>query len=51
MYSGSKYAQLADIYGFIVIYPSAIRSTKCWDVYSVQGLRRNGGSDSQGSNN
>ncbi|MEU7851496.1 PHB depolymerase family esterase [Micromonospora parva] len=47
-YSGTQYASLADRYGFIVIYPSATRSSKCWDVYSQQALRRGGGSDPVG---
>ncbi|MFK3980492.1 PHB depolymerase family esterase [Micromonospora sp. NPDC050397] len=44
-YSGTQFAQLADQYGFIVIYPSATRSGQCFDVYSPQALRRDGGSD------
>lgn len=44
-YGHTRYAQLADKHGFIVIYPSAIRSTKCFDVYSQQALTRDGGSD------
>ncbi|MFI9643603.1 PHB depolymerase family esterase [Micromonospora sp. NPDC051925] len=36
---------LADRYGYIVIYPSVTRSSKCWDVSSPQALRRDGGSD------
>jgi poly(3-hydroxybutyrate) depolymerase len=46
--SGSKYAELADKHGFIVVYPSAASSSMCWDVSSAKGLKRNGGSDSQG---
>ncbi|WP_405431815.1 PHB depolymerase family esterase [Micromonospora sp. NBC_00617] len=38
-------SSLADRYGFIVIYPSVTRSSKCWDVSSAQALRRDGGSD------
>jgi len=44
-YSGTQFAQQADQYGFIVIYPSATRSGNCFDVYSPQALRRDGGSD------
>ncbi|BCB75995.1 hypothetical protein GCM10022251_55760 [Phytohabitans flavus] len=44
-YSGTQFAQQADQYGFIVIYPSATRSGQCFDVYSPQALRRDGGSD------
>jgi acetylxylan esterase len=44
-YSGTQFAQQADQYGFIVIYPTATRSGSCFDVYSPQALRRDGGSD------
>jgi acetylxylan esterase len=47
-YSGTQYASLADRYGYIVIYPSATRSSKCWDVSSPAALRRGGGSDPVG---
>ncbi len=47
-FSGTEFANLADQYGFIVIYPSVTRSGQCWDVYSNQGLARNGGSDNVG---
>ena len=47
-YSGTQFASLADRYGFIVIYPSATRSSKCFDVSSPQALRRDGGSDPVG---
>ncbi|MEU0090735.1 PHB depolymerase family esterase [Kribbella sp. NPDC006257] len=47
-YGGSEFARLADQYGFIVIYPSATRSGNCFDVYSSQALRRDGGSDPVG---
>lgn len=32
MYNGTEWAQLADTYGFVVIYPSVTRSSKCFDV-------------------
>ncbi|GAA2895542.1 hypothetical protein Acy02nite_25440 [Actinoplanes cyaneus] len=48
MYSGTGYAQLADKYGFIVIYPSVTRSSQCFDVSSPQALKRDGGSDPVG---
>ncbi|MGJ5950438.1 extracellular catalytic domain type 1 short-chain-length polyhydroxyalkanoate depolymerase [Streptomyces neyagawaensis] len=48
MYSGTEYASLADRYGFIVVYPSVTRSSKCFDVASPQALRRGGGSDPVG---
>lgn len=47
-YSGTQYAALADRYGYIVIYPSVTRSSKCWDVSSAAALRRGGGSDPVG---
>ncbi|MDX2933800.1 extracellular catalytic domain type 1 short-chain-length polyhydroxyalkanoate depolymerase [Streptomyces ipomoeae] len=48
MYNGTEYAQLADRYGYIVVYPSVTRSSKCFDVSSPQALRRGGGSDPVG---
>jgi poly(hydroxyalkanoate) depolymerase family esterase len=48
MYSGTEYASLADRYGFIAVYPSVTRSSKCFDVSSPQALRRGGGSDPVG---
>nr|QBA31203.1 acetyl esterase precursor [Evansstolkia leycettana] len=45
-YSGSPYAQLAEQYGFIVIYPSSPYSGTCWDVSSQAALTHNGGGDS-----
>lgn len=48
MYSGTQFAALADRYGYIVVYPSVTRSSKCWDVSSPQALRRDGGSDPVG---
>lgn len=47
-FSGTQFANLADQFGFIVIFPSVTRSGSCWDVYSNQGLARNGGSDNTG---
>ncbi|MEJ3746174.1 PHB depolymerase family esterase [Actinomycetes bacterium KLBMP 9797] len=47
-HSGTQYAQLADRYGYIVIYPSVTRSSLCWDVSSPSALRRGGGSDPVG---
>src|SRR5688500_20168710 len=38
-YSGTRYASLADRYGFIVIYPSASSSDGCWDVHSQASLK------------
>ncbi|MFI6230332.1 PHB depolymerase family esterase [Micromonospora echinospora] len=48
MHSGTQYAALADRYGYIVVYPSVTRSSKCFDVSSPQALRRDGGSDPVG---
>ncbi len=48
MYSGTEYSQLADQYGFVIVYPSVTRSSKCFDVSSPQALRRGGGSDPVG---
>ncbi|TPQ15677.1 PHB depolymerase family esterase [Streptomyces sporangiiformans] len=47
-YNGTEYASLADRYGFIVVYPSVTRSSKCFDVSSPEALRRGGGSDPVG---
>jgi acetylxylan esterase len=46
-HSGTDWAQLADQHGFIVLYPSVTRSSKCWDVSSPASLS-GGGSDSVG---
>ncbi|MEU7978827.1 PHB depolymerase family esterase [Micromonospora sp. NPDC049081] len=48
LHTGFGLSSLADRYGYIVIYPSVTRSSKCWDVSSPQALRRNGGSDPVG---
>ncbi|KAK4923632.1 hypothetical protein LTR49_009187 [Elasticomyces elasticus] len=45
-YSGSPYAQLADQYGFVVIYPESPYSGTCWDVSSSSALTHNGNGDS-----
>jgi acetylxylan esterase len=44
-FHGTQYASLADQYGFIVIYPSATTSDRCWDVHSEEALTHNGGGD------
>jgi acetylxylan esterase len=44
-FQNTGYKTLADKYGFIVIYPTATRSSKCFDVYSPAALKRDGGSD------
>ncbi|KAF7940583.1 uncharacterized protein EAE98_000710 [Botrytis deweyae] len=43
----TKYAQYADTYGYIVIYPNSPSSGGCWDVSSKASLTHNGGGDSQ----
>jgi poly(hydroxyalkanoate) depolymerase family esterase len=48
MYNGTEYDTLADQYGFVVLYPSVTRSSKCFDVASPQALKRGGGSDPVG---
>ncbi|RKN51170.1 PHB depolymerase family esterase [Micromonospora endolithica] len=48
LHSGTQFASLADRYGYIVVYPSVTRSSKCFDVSSPQALRRDGGSDPVG---
>jgi acetylxylan esterase len=47
-YAGTRYAALADQYGFIVVYPSAVSSDGCWDVHSDATLTHGGGGDSGG---
>jgi poly(hydroxyalkanoate) depolymerase family esterase len=47
-YAGTEFASLADQYGFIVIYPTVTRSSKCFDVWSPEALTRDGGSDPVG---
>ncbi|MGW1216092.1 extracellular catalytic domain type 1 short-chain-length polyhydroxyalkanoate depolymerase [Streptomyces sp. NPDC002499] len=48
MYSGTEFASLADRFGFVVVYPSVTRASKCFDVSSPQALHRDGGSDPVG---
>ncbi|WP_344555957.1 extracellular catalytic domain type 1 short-chain-length polyhydroxyalkanoate depolymerase [Kitasatospora saccharophila] len=48
LYSSTDFGQLADQYGFLVIYPSTNPSGSCWDVSSDQALTRGGGSDPVG---
>ncbi|AEV87645.1 esterase [Actinoplanes sp. SE50] len=47
-YSGTEFKSLADQYGFIVIYPSTVRTGNCWDVSSAGALTHNGTSDPVG---
>jgi acetylxylan esterase len=45
-YTNTPYAQLAETYGFIVIYPQSPYSGTCWDVSSTSSLTHNGGGNS-----
>ncbi|KAI7567176.1 alpha/beta-hydrolase [Hortaea werneckii] len=45
-YTGSPYAQLADQYGFIVVYPESPYEGTCHDVSSEATLTHNGGGES-----
>lgn len=47
-FENTQYANLADIYGYIVIYPDAPRDGKCFDVNTNETLTHDGGGDSQG---
>jgi len=47
-FSGTRYAQLADQHGFIVIYPNAPDSGGCWDVHTNATLTHDKGGDSLG---
>jgi acetylxylan esterase len=46
-YSNTLYAQYADTYGYIVVYPNSPSSGGCWDVSSTATLTHNGGGDSE----
>ncbi|KAJ3123154.1 hypothetical protein HK098_002153 [Nowakowskiella sp. JEL0407] len=48
MFSGYPFASLADVHGYVVIYPETSRTGNCWDVSTTKGLTRFGGSDSTG---
>src|SRR5262249_53423539 len=45
MFTNTQFANLADQFGYVVIYPSVTRSSKCFDVHTTQSLTHNGGSD------
>jgi poly(hydroxyalkanoate) depolymerase family esterase len=47
MFNNTRYAALADQFGYIAIYPSATRSGQCFDVNTPQSLTHGGGSDPQ----
>jgi poly(hydroxyalkanoate) depolymerase family esterase len=42
-YSGTQFDELAEQYGYIVVYPSVTRSSKCFDVASQASLSGTGG--------
>jgi len=44
-HQNTRYASLADQYGYIVVYPDANRPGRCFDVSSAAALRHDGGSD------
>jgi len=44
----TQYANLADQYGYIVVYPNSPRDTHCFDVNTADTLTHFGGGDSQG---
>jgi poly(hydroxyalkanoate) depolymerase family esterase len=43
LYNGLPYDELAEQYGYIVVYPSVTRSSKCFDVASQASLSGTGG--------
>ncbi|RPA85907.1 acetyl xylan esterase [Ascobolus immersus RN42] len=46
-HDGPSFKQLADKYGFVVVYPSVNNDPDgCWDVHSTQSLTRLGGGES-----
>ncbi|KAF8071627.1 acetyl xylan esterase [Lyophyllum atratum] len=45
-FDGTEYANLADRYGFMVIYPDAPDPGGCWDVHTTETLTHNAGGDS-----
>ncbi|TFK70568.1 acetyl xylan esterase [Pluteus cervinus] len=47
-FAGTQYANLADRYGFLVVYPDAPDPEGCWDVHTNATLTHNAGGDSLG---
>jgi acetylxylan esterase len=45
MFNNTQFANLADRFGYVAIYPSVTRSNLCFDVNTSQALTHNGGSD------
>jgi len=48
MFTGTRFAALADQMGFVVVYPSSPRDGHCFDVSSPGALKHNGNSDPVG---
>jgi acetylxylan esterase len=44
----TKYGQLAEQYGYVLVYGQTPTDGACWDVSSDQSLKHEGGSDSTG---
>lgn len=42
VYNGTQYDELSEQYGYIVVYPSVTRSSKCFDVYTQASLSGTG---------
>ncbi|WP_100449062.1 extracellular catalytic domain type 1 short-chain-length polyhydroxyalkanoate depolymerase [Glycomyces xiaoerkulensis] len=42
-HDGTRYAELSEQYGYIVVYPSVTRSSQCFDVASPESLSGTGG--------
>ena len=47
-FATTKYGQLADQHGYVLIYGQTPTDGACWDVSSKQSLTHDGGSDSTG---
>ncbi|KAI0645995.1 Alpha/Beta hydrolase protein [Trametes meyenii] len=45
-FQGSKFSQLAEVHGYLLLFPSSPHPDKCWDVSSTATLTHDGGSDS-----
>jgi len=49
-HQSTRYGQLSEQYGFIVLFPSSTQDSNCWDVATTKSLTHNGGGQSQGLN-
>ncbi|KAJ7300692.1 carbohydrate esterase family 1 and carbohydrate-binding module family 1 protein [Mycena albidolilacea] len=47
-FASTPYAEFADTYGFIVVYPNSPNADTCWDITSPATLSHDGGGDSKG---